>query len=447
MNNQKNTSIPNIEKLILTTIPNQSLMMFKLLFGIAISFFAIKNIYYDFINLAYIKSDFFWPIWPTLIQTLPKSVFSYFNIGTLIFGIQIARQRWGNWPYWGYLLCIIPLFTFNTTYYLDHQLLLIIIALLLSLTSSTKEIENNTIQIWEITLFKLLFSGVLAWRVIAYLNINWLSGVTIKAMIKGTNFNMSSIPDLHWFLVAISIGMLIFEICFALIPWKFPKSVPWFWIGLFIYFQINNLIDSRFAFSQMPLLFFILSTLFLSPTYPKKILDNLSQNFEKISKIGNSAFDSSKNKLDTLPLLTKSLILTYVIIQLIIPLNIHTILLNHRWHLSYQPFAWTMKKQITGIAGEVIIVHPTTKEIISRIKVEKKTFDTSAIFLIYIHRLRDEYKKKYGFTPEIYADVKKSVNLRPWAQYTDPTINLAHINYKFGKYPSWVLPQPDNYFK
>ncbi len=445
MNNQKNTST-SIENLILTPVINHSLILFKIMIGVLISFLAIRNIYFDFIHTAYINNTFYWPIWPQMAQHIPRSMFTYLNLGTLLFGIQIARQKWGAWSYFGYLICYLPLFTFNYTYYEDYQLLLITICVLLSLTSHQKAIKSAQIQSWEILIFKLLFSSILLWRVIAYLNIAWLSGTTLKTVLAPTVLKNLLFSPSNWIIIAISISLPIFECCLALIPWKFPKLIPGLWIGLLLYFYTNIFFDSEFQYSQMPLLLFALSTLFLPADYPKNFIKKITQLLDKIIQAGKSISTPSQNSTQQISPTVKTLIAVYVIIQLIIPLNVYTILPNHKWVITYPTFSWSMKKQRTVQYGYLTLVNPTTKET-SQIKPPDGVLDTPLTLLIYAHQLRDSYKSQYGVTPEIYAHLRKSINNRPITPYTNPEIDLSKVNYQFGKSPSWILPQPENYFK
>ena len=443
MNNQKNTPT-SIENLILTPVINHSLILFKIMIGVLISFLAIRNIYFDFIHTAYINNNFYWPIWPQIAQHIPRTMFIYLNLGTLVLGIQIARQKWGSWSYLGYLICYLPLFAFSYTYYEDYQLLLIFICLFLGLTSHSKTVEPQKIQNWEILIFKLLFSSILLWRVIAYLNIGWLSGTTMKAILASTVLkNLLLSPSINWIVLIISIALPIFECCLALIPWKSPKLIPILWIGLLLYFYANNFFDSSFEYSQMPLLLFALSTLFLPADYPKNFIKKVTHLLDKVIQAGKSISTQSQQ----LSPMAKALIGVYVILQLIIPLNVYLILPNHKWVITYPTFSWSMKRQVSHKYGYISLVNPSTKEEISRIEPSQIILYTSLTLLKYTHQLRDDYKNRYGVNPEIYAHFAISINNRPITPYTNPEIDLSKVNYQFGKFPSWILPQPENYFK
>ncbi len=444
MTSLKITNKSTFETLIWGQVSNQSLRTFKFLFGVLISFFAIRNIYYDFINSAYINCDFNWPIFSIITNHIPKNILPYFNGGCLVFGIQIARQKWGNIAYYGYLACFLPIFGFNYTYYQDHQLLIIIICSLLSLTAFNS--KNGVTENWEVLMLKLLFSSILLWRGIAYLNPDWFSGATYSAIIdeKLHYPQISSTILSHNFTLFIIFALPIFEISSALLPWKFSKSLPLFWIGLLIYYSSNSLLDTKFEYSQMPLLLGLLSTVFLPTTYTESSLKKIKSVLSKLIQIGHTPPEKDQDKKGSqwIPIL----IWTYIAIQLIIPLNIYTIRKNFRWTITYPLFAWTMKLQATHKKGYYQIVNPATHAIIELIEAPRESMESDLTILRYAHQLRDHYKKEHNLTPDIYAHINRSIDSHPYVQWSNPSINLSVTDYQVTKSPSWIQPQPKDYF-
>ena len=441
----------NFEIQIWSKISNQSLTVFKSLFGILITYLAIRYIYFDFIKIAFINCDFSWPIWPTLTQKIPKSSLVYLNIALIIFGIQITRQKWANWPYIGFLLCYLPLFGFNYSYYQDHQLLIIIICILLTLTQNTKTSNSIVTEIWEVLIFKILFSGILFWRAIAYLNYDWLSGATYQATI---HFSFAeqlplltqtlSITTIKYIIV---FGLPIFELTSSILPWKTKKYLPFLWIILSFYSIVNSMIDSVFATSFTPILLILLSTLFLSPSYPTRLIEKLQKILTSIIKINKKTSQNGTKEFDENSKTTLFFIYAYIALQLLIPLNIYLRSSDARWSKCYPVFAWTMKNSILNSVGYYTLKHPVSDQELLKVQCPREMTFSALSILKYGHKLRDQYQKQYGISPDVYADIKKSINKRPLVQWTDPTVNLSKITHKIGSDPSWISPMPKDYFK
>jgi hypothetical protein len=441
----------NFEAQIWSKISNQSLIIFKSMFGLLIAYLAIRNIYFDFIKNAYINCEFFWPLLPVLYKKIPKLSLFYFNFAILIFGIQIMRHKWGSWAYIGFLLSYLPIFGFNYTYYQDYQLLIIIISVLLALTQNRKKTNPAVTEAWEILTLKVLFSTILFWRTAAYLNSDWLSGTTYNAIIQfkfaqqlpflAQTLSISAIKFIIIF------GLPIFESTSAVLPWKTKKYLPFLWLILIFYCTANSMINSVFLTSYTPILLILLSTLFLSPTYPTSLFKKFQTLLDVIVKTNKEAPKNEIKEIVKKSKIRSFIIYAYIILQLLIPLNIYFVQTNFKWEICYPLFAWTMKMQLFESEGFYTLKHPLTHQELIKINCPYSFTSSALCILAYGHKLRDQYQKQYGISPDVYADIKKSINKRPLVQWTDPTVNLSKITHKIGSDPSWISPMPKDYFK
>jgi len=416
-----------------TRISSSSLSLFTTGIGILIVYLALRPIYFDIITPYYKTITFMWPLFPFINVNVLKHAIGYLNFGTLIFGILVALKSKWPLPPIGYLLCALPIFGFHTTYYQDDTLLLLIIVVLLSLTPLAS--KSTLISYWHMGQFKLLFSIILFWRVMAYLTTGWISSLS------GGDSSLTFL----------GISIVIIELIFILIPWKYPQTLPIFWIylgsPLMTYLNTAPSIHG----TTMLLLLFLLSTLFFKPTYPIWIVTTIQNTLKSQQSSIKNAEDTYTPSPKTVKW-TSYAISLYLIVQISLPLLIQLYSSQSeitRWTHGHLEFAWAMKSESVRVSGYYTLHHPHTKALIDTIPlsdVSRKAQAQAYSILGYAHQLRDAKETQFSFKPDVHAHLYKSINGRPMAQYTDPTVSLSDQKFHFTKTPPWIIPPPKDYF-
>lgn len=410
----------------------------KILIGTLLTYLALRAYYYDFVTHAYLTPLFHYPLFPKLNWIINPTTIPYFFLGSLIFSSAMILEKKFPWSFIGYLICYIPIVSLDQTYYQDYQLAIIIICALLALTNTSN--SKGIALKWEILSIRSLFSIILIWRGISYLYKDWLNGnvwthiISSKFYYSPYLINVLESPILK---TSIIILLPLFEITSAILPWKYPKYLIITTLYFIFYTNFYSYGTSLFDLNPIMIILGILSIAFI-PNSTVTTVKNFITKYDYDQTQKSETPLSSKNKI------LKPLLLTFVIIQVLIPLNMY-IFKDQIWYNSYPNFAWTMKQSTRIYSGHFIVVDPVTHKVIDRV-IPKDQIKNSNSFITIAKKINKEFQDIYHFSPKIYGNFYIEINNRPRVPYTNPAIDLTKVDSKFEKHPHWILPPPAGYF-
>jgi hypothetical protein len=138
----------------------------------------------------------------------------------------------------------------------------------------------------------------------------------------------------------------------------------------------------------------------------------------------------------------------YLLWQALFPLRRFLYPGSADWHGQGNLFAWRMLTADRSEAVRVRVAIPG-KGTIGFVELTKYMNDvqfakinlTPKQYLRFAHYIRDEMKHNAGITDvEIYVDVKRRLNERPFQQLIDPDLNLAAVEYHTFADADYILP-------
>jgi hypothetical protein len=144
---------------------------------------------------------------------------------------------------------------------------------------------------------------------------------------------------------------------------------------------------------------------------------------------------------------TYAFIVTYVVIQLILPFRPHLQGSHVNWTGQADFFAWRMKLNNKGVKAKFYVKYSAEEQaqeinigrIINTMQISMMGQHVDMIYK-FSKYLSERFEKESGKRPIITADFQVSLNGRPFQAIVDPSTNLAEISYSPFRHPDWVLP-------
>jgi vitamin K-dependent gamma-carboxylase len=444
-NNEKVFRLAGLTSLLHQANDNTALIIFRVAFGWIIFIEAIGGILIGWTGRILVAPSFhFTFIGFDFLQALQGEVFYLIYLLMALSGVGIAIG------YYYRMSAILYFLTFAATYfahkvsYNNHHYLMLLLSVFMIIVPANAWYSNDVrcqrvtpatyCKKWHLLLFLVQGSLLYVYAAVAKLNADWLSLQSSRLVVA----NRTDWPVLGSFLqqdlgtAFIAYGGIAFDA--LIVPaMLWYKTRPIAFIALIAFHASNALL---FPIGIFPLLAISLSVFF----FPAKTLKKLF--FRK-----KPDFIPAKSRINpTNRWITAGLII-YFFIQIFLPLRHHLFPGKVAWTEEGHRLSWRMmlrkKRSIsrftavnkqTGETWDVSLnKHLTPRQ-------QQQVGNQPDLIWQFARYVSEEYKLKTGGDIAVYADVKVSLNGKPYQQFIDPKTDLASVEWNRFKTASWIIP-------
>ena len=416
-----------------------SIVFFRIGVGILIVY---QFLSYLFTNIAYekwIKPVYYFKYYGFhWVEALPENYIYAIVIILIIAGVLIATGFLYRIATVIFFLGFTYLFLLDQTIYENHYYFICLLSFLLifmpanraySIDSSLNpEIRAETISKWCIWIIRFQIIVVFFYAGVAKLNSDWLNGYPLKLHFK-ENDNLAYL---------FSYGGLFFE--FAIIPLLLYNRTRLLAFILIVAFNLANKIAFHMPFHwTFPYFFIIASTLFFSPSWPRKIF-----HLNEFNSSNKRSAPISKNKT-----IKAYLILLFALIQVLVPLR-HFIYPSYvAWSDEGHYFSWRMfARDKSGVVYYQIQDIDTGKTWYNSPKMyltkyQHKDFLTNPRMIVqYAKMLEKKYKRRGFDNLKIKIKSYVSLNGREAKPIIMDNVDLTSVNISLLP-AKWITPYED----
>ena len=338
------------------------------------------------------------------------------------------------------------------TVYLNHYYFISILSFLLiflplsaafsldNLISNTKETK---VPSWTIDCLKLLLAIVYIYAGIAKINTDWLIEAMPLKLWLTSKYDLPIIGEYFmqqvWVHYLMSWGGMLYDLSIPfLLLFKKTRKFGFFMVVFFHAFT-----RVLFPIGVFPIVMIISSLIFFDEKFHTRIINfikNLLLKFFQFKK--REKFDVASKSTSKI---TKLIVFTFFIIQLIMPLRHMMYPGNIMWHEQGYRFSWrVMLMEKIGYSTFKIeqengrYFYVKNEDHLTSYQEKQMSFQPDFI-LEYAHYLGEFYKKKGMDNIKVFADSFVSLNGRKSQRFVDPDINLLEIKDSF-RNKEWILP-------
>lgn len=376
-----------------------------------------------------------------------------------VFGLMIVAAIGITIGFWYRLSAVLFFFLFtyvellDVSYYLNHYYFVSLIAGILCFLPAhcccsvdsrrNPSIQKTTIPQWMTDLLKFQISCVYFFAGIAKINADWLlNALPLRIWLPAQD----SIPILGFVFryeitayISSWFGMLFDCLTPLLLLLQRTRLVAYI---LVVSFHIIT--GLLFQIGVFPIVMIVLTTLFFSHNFHQRIVDKIQNWF---SLEGNT----KEVQNPTTSTLVKIAVLTYVFVQLAIPMRYLLYPGNLYWTEEGYRFSWrVMLMEKAGTATFYVTDYQTGKKgfvdnsQFLNIHQEKQMSFQPDMILQYARHLKNEYQKLGVNNPTVTAEIYVTLNGRPSQLYVDSTIDLSVLEDSFA-HKSWIKPLETKY--
>lgn len=445
----------NISNYLFKPVDNTSLVLFRVLFGLLITLEAWGAIATGWVTRVLVEPDFtFNFIGFGFLQYLqgPYMYLHFFIMG--LFGIGVMLGYKYKWSMLGYTLFWACAYFMQKSSYNNHYYLLLLICVFMLIVPANSYLSLDAKKKPSISSISMpnwvrVFVILQLWVVYTYASVakfypDWLDGTFPRLLMSGkqhyyiigdflqTDFAITTI---------IYVGILFDLLVIPLLLWKRTR----FFMFIFgIFFHLFNSIV--FQIGIFPYLSLAFCLFFFDPKL-------INQKFLARKAFYNKA-DNLSEKI-TIPSYKNSILVFFTgwfLLQILLPVRHHFINSDVLWTDEGHKLSWRMMLRTKSALANVKVVDVDTgkEEWVNTYdyltnKQHKNLSKADGIWQFAQH-LHNEYAKQ-GKEVAVYADVKLSVNGRPFSQFIDFETDLAKAEFNYFKSNTWILPLPKDFYK
>ncbi|MEM7379845.1 MAG: HTTM domain-containing protein [Bacteroidota bacterium] len=433
-----------LNRLLFSKIDNGSLLLFRIFFGILISFEGFGAIATGWVRRTLIEPKFtFNFIGFEWLQPLPgNGMYVYFAImGTL--GLLIAIGYKYRYAMIAFALMWSGVYLMQKTSYNNHYYLLALISVIMCFFPANRgysldaklnpEIRTDSMYSYVKWIVVLQLFIVYTYASVAKLYGDWLDFSFIDVLMRSRKdyFLIGELLQESWFQKVIGVSGILFDL--LIIPALLWKRTRLFAFIVSIFFHLFN--SFVFQIGIFPYLALAFTVFFFGPeTIKKRFLSN------KTLYTGNGiSFPSYKKVL----LLVGGV---YFIIQIALPLRHHFFEDNVLWTEEGHRLSWRMMLRSRNGSIQFRLVNRTTGKS-EYVKLEnyltkkqrRKVASYPDFMWQFAQRLKKEYAAK-GEEVSVYALVRVRINDHRYRTFIDPKTDLANVPWRHLKHHNWILP-------
>lgn len=331
------------------------------------------------------------------------------------------------------------LFLSEMSEYINHAYLYCLMLFWLMILPLGEKEVGRTLPRWM--LFIILFHVGIAYFFagIAKINDDWLSGTPMDIFLgERKDHFLYFIYQRSWAPLLFSWGGLFFDLFITLFLIFSPtRKMAFIFASLF---HLSNVF--MFGLASFPWYFILLSSLFFSPSWPRKIW-GINKLMPQKNQGQLQAFNLGR--------LSSFFLTLYLLLHLILPFRHLFYPHSASWSEEGHQFSWRMMLRTKN--GETTFV--AQKEDGKKFVIDPLHYLTPRQFekmkgypdmlLQFAHFLAAKYQEE-GVSLKIFCYTQISLNNHPPRPLIDPSIDLVQVSRSLKPY-SFILPGPSPYFK
>ncbi len=432
-----------------------TLVLFRVVFGCIMLWEVFRYIEYDWIYRYWIEPKMNLTYWPfDWVHPLPGDgmYFLFYALGILAFFITIGFAYRISTVL--FFLGFSYQFLLEQTRYLNHFYLVILVAFIMiflplnrSMSVDAKinpKIKSETASLWCLWLIRFVLALPYFFGGIAKINYDWLHGQPLAIWLADD----TSLPIIgkyfteNWMILFMSYsGMLLDLLIIPVLLFKRTRLIGF--IAILSFHLIN---DQIFTIGIFPWFMIFATTLFFSPSWPRKIYNALRPEPKKwnldIQNISPAPIKLNKNQK-----IVAYFLAAWFLFHITVPLRHFIIPGNSNWTEEGHRYAWHMKLRTKRGIGQYKVVDKSNGETIAFVDPAdyledwqlRKMAGRPYLIHAFVKQVAKAYSKK-GIDVAIYAQVIATLNGRAYQDLIDPNVDLA--NQKRPSFPpaSWIIP-------
>lgn len=429
-----------------------SLVFFRVVFGLLMTWEVYRYFHHHWISRYWIEPEFFfkyygfswvqpWPGQGMYIHWAVLGLLALFIAAGFLYRLSAVLF------FLGFTYC----FLLDQATYLNHFYLVCLLSFLLILVPANRalsvdawlwpDIRSQVAPAWTLWLLRAQMAIVYLFGGIAKLSPDWLHTEPMRAWMAARN----DFPLIgryfteEWAVYAASYGSLLLDLFIApALLWRRTR-LPAF--GVAVLFHLSN--ARLFSIGIFPWLGIAATTLFLSPSWPRKLVSIFRQK-PKPSSVADAELPLPRH-----PTMILSLVSIYLIVQILVPLR--HLLYSGRvdWTYEGHRFSWRMKLIDRDARAQFYVINPNSGETLevdpSSVLAEHQVLKMASrpdMILQFAHYLAKKIAF-YGTKPlRVEARVVVSLNGRKPALLLDQNVDLA-AEPRTLKHVPWLLPMTE----
>jgi len=435
----------NIITSLFNPVDISSIVFIRVMFGIILFLQVGSYLFTGYIDQIWLQPDFHFKYYGFYwVKVLPESLLYTVVASTSICALFIAVGFLYRISTILFFVGFTYLFLLEQAVYLNHYYLVILISFLLIFIPANRyfsldaiiwpKIKRDWISTWCLWILIFQISAVYVFGGIAKLNMDWFQGWPLWIWLNESN---TGFFNKEYMVYALSYGGLLFDL--LIVPLMFYKRTRIFGFVLAVLFHITN--KALFNIGIFPYFSIIMTTLYFSPDWPRKLIENLFTKglVSEHETIKTWEHKSSNN-------LVLLFITVFIVIQVVIPLRHFIYPGNVSWTEEGHNFAWHMKLRDKSGRINFIIRDPKTgntwdldPEIYLTKRQRHKMATRPYLAMQFAHYIEKQFKIMGFENVEVRAKAKVSLNGRSKQYIIDPNIDLTMYNESL-RPAKWILP-------
>jgi hypothetical protein len=429
-------------------IDNTGLVLFRIIFGILISFECYGAIATGWVKTNLVEPTVYFPFigFEFLNILRGPGMYVYFIImGTL--GILISIGYKYRYAMLGFAIMWAGAYLMQKTSYNNHYYLLMLISSIMVFFPANKdhsldaklnpEIRTNKMYAYYKAIIVLQLIIVYTYASIAKLYADWLDFEYIRVLMSGkaNYFLVGEILQQPWIHKIIAISGILFDL--LIIPallWKPTRKIAFLCA---IFFHIFN--SFVFQIGIFPYLALAFTVFFFEPQKLRNIFFKKENIYPTITV---ASIPKSKN-------LVMALWIIYFIFQIGLPLRHHFFKDDVLWTEEGHRLSWRMMlRSRKGSVGFKVVDKKTGdyKRVTLKDYLTKKQIHKVGCYPDFIWQFAqhlNEEAKKNNEDIAVYAFVKVQINRKKPQEFIDNTVDLTEVKWEHFKHNSFILPNPN----
>ncbi|MCZ6918335.1 MAG: HTTM domain-containing protein [Gemmatimonadetes bacterium] len=434
---------------LFTAIPADSLIAFRIAFGLVMFGDAVFLLSRGYVDGYYTNPEFFFTYpgfgwvspWPGNGMTV-----HFYLLAALALCIAVGLMYRVSATL--FFLGFAYVFLLDQAAYQNHNYLILLISFIMIFVPAHRgysvdayyntHLSTNTAPAWTLWLLRFQIGVVYVYGGIAKISGDWLHGEPLLRFLPGqTDFpivgRFFSRPEAAY---TLSYGGLLFDLFLVpLLLWRRTRIAAF---AAAVLFHLFN--HTLFDIGIFPWLMIPATLLFFSPTWPRAI-PRWSPGRGTSEVLPDQAFGTRPRRRKVV----LAALGAYCAIQLLVPLRHHLYPGDVNWTEEGHIFSWRMKLRNKS-AGGVFLVRDPQNDIEWQADARRylmphqiqRMFSRPDMIRQFAEHLSETIETDSG-NLEVRARISASLHGRPTQPLVDPTVDLAKVGFSLALAP-WIVP-------
>lgn len=439
-----------IDKILFKRVDNSALIVFRVMFGLLVAFECWGAMFTGWVQKVFVEAKFnFNFIGFDFLEPLPGTGMYYYYFVMGLLGIFIMIGFYYKWSIVLFTLLWSASYLMQKSAYNNHYYLLILICIFMLIVPAHAYLsydtrKRNLPESYSMPQWVRLFIIAQLFIVYVYASLakmypDWLNFNVVEALMsykKGYPLIGEMLQTTTSIYVITYVGLLFDLLVVPLLLWKKTRMITFI---LSVVFHLSNSIIFGIGIFPYLSLAFILF-FFPAQTINKKFIPH------------KPFYNKNEVKVSNYSPGFKTFLVIWFIIQLALPLRHHFIKGDVLWTEEGHRMSWRMMLRTKQNISKFKIVNLNTKktEYINKRKYlthkQMGSLGKPDFIWQFSKMIEADYAKR-DIPVAVYADVKISVNDRPYYQLTNPTQDMTKVKWDYFFHNDWIKAPPKNFYE